>query len=229
MQIFLCDDEPEILSYLARSIQTYLPESVISAFGSGSALLAALPKKRCDILLLDIDMPEISGLDIAKYLINLSNKPLLVFVTSHDELVYDSLLYHPFGFIRKAYLEQELEKLLSDCRQELVSREKHFCFRGTLGTVRLRMSEIFYFEADGNYLKVFAKEGNYRFRDTLTSVEKALTDSGFVRVHKGFLVNQAAVNVLRTEELELTGGIRIPIGRYYMEAAKKRLMEYIMR
>ena len=87
-------------------------------------MLPALEKDGCDLLLLDIDMPEMNGMEIAKCLTDLLQKPLLVFVTSHDELVYDSLLYHPFGFIRKAYLEQELEKILSDCKREIASREK---------------------------------------------------------------------------------------------------------
>lgn len=229
MQIFLCDDEPEVVSYITKIVQAYMPHSMISAFTSGTHLLPALEKDGCDLLLLDIDMPEMNGMEIAKCLTGLSQKPLLVFVTSHDELVYDSLLYHPFGFIRKAYLEQELEKILSDCKREIASREKHFHFRSRNEEVRLRLSDIFYFESDGNYLKVFTKERGFRFRDTLSAVENALTDSGFVRIHKGFLVNQKAVNILGAKEVALTGGIRLPIGKHYMETAKERLKGYIIR
>lgn len=229
MRIFLCDDEPKILSDLSRKVQECLPESEIVLYESGEALLCALRTEKCDILLLDIDMPGMSGLDIAKEMTGLASKPLLVFVTSHDELVYDSLFYHPFGFIRKSYLNQELPKILEDCKRELSSREKHFCFHQASGDVRLNLQEILYFEADGNYLKVITEKESFRFRETLTSVENALSDSGFVRVHKGFLVNQVAVKILESTGVELVNGDMIPFGRMYIEEAKEKLMRWIMR
>lgn len=229
MQVFLCDDEPRMLSDLTKKVKAYLPESKIQEYGDGLTLLEAMQSEQCDLLLLDIDMPLMSGLDIAKSLRELSCKPLLVFVTSHDELVYDSFLYHPFGFIRKSHLDQELKKVLEDCKQEIRSREKHFCFHLPSGDIRLNLQEILYFESDGNYLKIYTEKKNYRFRETLSAVDNALSDSGFIRVHKGFLVNQEAVKIIGSAEVELVNGERIPIGRIYLETAKKKLMEYIMR
>ena len=93
MKIFICDDEPKIMSDISAKVRLALPEADISEFTSGKFLLEAITENNFDILLLDIDMPEISGLDIAARLTKLENKPLLVFVTSHDELVYDSLQF----------------------------------------------------------------------------------------------------------------------------------------
>lgn len=106
MKIYICDDEPKILSDISAKIRSLLTEADISEFTGGNALLEAICENSCDILLLDIDMPEISGLDIASRLTDPANKPLLVFVTSHDELVYDSLQFHPFGFVRKSYMNK---------------------------------------------------------------------------------------------------------------------------
>jgi len=228
MQVFFCDDEPGMLSVLAEKVQEYLPESKAEGFTDGISLLKALQKKDCDILLLDIDMPEMNGLDVAKCLEGLRVKPFLIFVTSHDELVYDSFHYHPFGFIRKSHLEEELEKVLKDCCLEMANREKHFCFHSASADVRLDLQDILYFEADGNYLKVFTKEACYRFRETLLAVENALSMDGFVRVHKGFLINQAAVRMIGRGDVELINGSHIPFGRMYLEAAKKRLKKYIV-
>lgn len=227
--IFICDDEPKILSDISSIVRSTLPEAEVSEFSSGNALLEAVTKNTCDILLLDIDMPEISGLDIAARLTALSDKPLLVFVTSHDELVYDSFQFHPFGFVRKSYMDKELPRILADCVTELNSREKHFCFHTASADVKLQLDEILYFEADGNYLKLFAKGHEYCFRDTLSAVENTLSGSGFIRIHKGFLVNQSAVRMLAYDEAELTDGTRIPIGRSYAETAKKQLMRYMIK
>lgn len=229
MEVYICDDEPVILSAISKRVKQILPDSGVTGFLSGNKLLKALGAACCDILLLDIDMPEISGLDIAKQLRDMPEKPLIVFVTGHDELVYDSLKVHPFGFIRKEYLDNELEKMLSDCVHELKGREKHFSFHCPEGEIRLAICDILYFEAEGNYLKLAAADREYRFRDTLSAVEAALSDYGFVRIHKGFLVNQAAVKLLGSDEAGLVNGRQLPIGRSYLETARRRLMRYMMQ
>lgn len=136
--------------------------------------------------------------------------------------------FHPFGFIRKNYIESELEDILCDCIKEMGSQHSFFYFHTTQGEVKLAIDEILYFESDGNYLKLFTTKEEYRFRDTMTAIEKALTEKGFIRIHKGFLVNQMAVKVLGREEATLFNGVKIPIGRNYAEAVRKSLLRYML-
>lgn len=229
MQIYICDDEQRILKDMENRIKLILQECFVKTFSDGKELLEALKNSACDVLLLDIDMPQISGLDIAGELTKMQDKPLLVFVTSHDELVYDSLQYHPFGFIRKNHFDSEIAKMLKDCQQELVAKNQHFTFKSGTENVRIPLEEILYYESDGNYLKLFTKEQEYRLRDTVTAVENALSTSGFVRIHRGFLVNQSAVKTLSAEEAELINGVRIPIGKNFAQEAKARLMRYMLK
>ena len=93
------------------------------------------------------------------------------------------------------------------------SKKSAFTFKSGTENVRIPLEEILYYESDGNYLKLFTKEQEYRLRDTVTAVENALSTSGFVRIHSGFLVNQSAVKKLSAEEAELINGVRIPIGK----------------
>ncbi len=259
-RVFICDDEPEMLQRLLASVKGIWKDSEVRVFSDGSDLQDALQKADgCDILLLDIDMPGLTGLDIARNLSGMEKRPLLAFVTSHDELVYDSLQFHPFGFVRKSHMDTELEKLLKDCVKELFGKERHFCFQAAGARVKLQLCDILYFEAEGNYLKIYTRRGSeeagalkdtthafkgilqdsqgisrppetapYRFRETLSAVEAALSGSGFVRIHKGYLVNQAAVKVLRANEAILVNGACIPIGRSYAETVKKKLMRYML-
>lgn len=228
MRIYLCDDEGQILQDMAVRIQNMQPDSLVRGFERSKDLWAALKAEGCDVLCLDIDMPEISGLELAARMEELDARPLLVFVTSHDELVYDSLKFHPFGFVRKAYFAEEMEKLLMDCEEELGSRERHFTFQTGTERVKLPLSEIFYFESEGNYVKLSVRSGEtYRFRDTLYSLEAAISGDGFIRIHKGFLVNQRAVRVLRGNEAELENGTCLPIGKSYAQTARSRLMRYM--
>ena len=98
MKIFICDDEPRILKSISEKVKEILADCTVNEFSDSLSLLEALKNEECELLLLDIDMPQLGGLEIAGQLKLLRQKPLLVFVTSHDELVYDSLLFHPFGF-----------------------------------------------------------------------------------------------------------------------------------
>ncbi len=228
MIIYLCDDEGQILQDMAAGVRDMQPDSLVRCFEGSEALWEALGTEPCDVLCLDIDMPGTNGLELAGRMEQLDARPLLVFVTGHDELVYDSMKYHPFGFVRKAYFAEEMEKLLADCQEELESRERHFSFQSGAERVRLPLTEILFFESEGNYVKLFARAGEpYRFRDTLHSLEAALSHEGFIRIHKGFLVNQRAVRVLRGNEAQLEDGVCLPVGKSYMQGAKSRLMRYM--
>lgn len=227
LRIFICDDERRMLSMIAKKVSECLPESDIRVFSCGSDLLQCLQTQVCDILLLDIDMPDITGLEIAGKLSLFEKRPLLLFVTSHDELVYDSFQYHPFTFLRKSSFDREMQAALEDCVRELQHRERHFCFRWEGKQVFLLLSELFYFEAEGNYLKVFSKTGQYRFRSTITSVENTLAGCGFIRIHKGFLINQAAVRLFNAKEVELFDGTTLPIGKSYAKTAEEQFLRYL--
>lgn len=227
LRIFICDDERRMLQMIAEKVSEHLPECDIRVFSSGSDLLQCLQTKGCDILLLDIDMPDITGLEIAGKLSSLEKRPLLLFVTSHDELVYDSFQYHPFTFLRKSSFDREIQPALEDCVRELQHRERHFCFRWEGKRVCLLLSELFYFEAEGNYLNIFSKLGQYRFRSTITSVENTLAGCGFIRIHKGFLINQAAVRLFNAKEVELFDGTLLPIGKSYAKTAEKQFLRYL--
>lgn len=228
MRIYICDDEFQMVKDISEKVRKILSDCTIEEFSDGESLLYALEKQECDILLLDIDLPDIGGLSIAERLKEMLCSPILVFVTSHDELVYDSFRVHPFGFIRKSCLDEELEKILRDCERELVAKERYFTFKSNSENIRLKLSEILYFESDQNYLKVYSEGKNYRFRSTIGTVEKILSEKGFIRFHRGFLVNQEAVKVLGTDVVELITGDKIPIGRNYAEEAKKQLMRYML-
>lgn len=227
MKIYLCDDEQKIREKICGAVTDSLPEAEVHLFDNGASLLEQIYQEPCEILLLDIDMPKLSGMEVAARLSGLSKKPLLVFVTNHDELVYESFRYHPFGFVRKQFLEMELDKVVKDCVAELEQGKKHFNFRTEGKEVCLLLSEVLFFESEGNYLKVYAKSGEYRFRSTITAVERALGKDGFFRIHKGFLVNQSAIRLFGTETVELTDGRSLPVGKTYLEEAKQQFMRYL--
>ena len=234
MNIAVCDDEGKILEEIAAFIEKDFPGNKVQTFSDGETFLAAVraaPESEPELLLLDIDIPGMTGMELAAELTSEKVRTLIVFVTAHDELVYDSFKYHPFAFVRKKFLQEELRNVLLDCQKEIDMRtsKKRFVFQNGSQLVNLAQSEILYFEGQANYLAIHTVDGEYRMRSTMSAVEKELGDSGFLRIHKGFLVNLEHVRILKTEGLELDSGGLLPIGKSYSEAAKKSILRFMRR
>lgn len=229
MKIVVCDDEAEICENIKQIIDWMIseglfPKSEMLICYNGESLL----KEECiDLVLLDIDMPGMSGMEVALHLSERKNPPLIVFVTAHDELVYDSFRYHPFAFVRKKYLEEELVQVLKDCKKEFDNRDRFFSFKSGGDTVKLSFSHILYFEAEANYLIIHTENETYRMRTTMSGIENDLKNEGFIRIHKGFLVNQEHIRTLKQEEVVLETDDILPIGKAYAANAKASILRYM--
>lgn len=228
MKIAVCDDESKILEEITSFIEKEFPSARIKSYSDGTSFISS-GEERPDVLLADIDMPGMSGMDVAATLASENAQTLVVFVTAHDELVYDSFKYHPFAFVRKKFLEEELRSVLSDCEKEIENQNKRFTFQNASTLVNLAQSEILYFEGQANYLAIHTTGSQYRMRSTMSAVEEELKNSGFLRIHKGFLVNLEHIRILKTEELELDNGEVLPIGKSYSESAKKSILRFMRR
>lgn len=228
MNIAICDDEPKMLEDIRRMIMEQLPDVSIELYSNGEEFLGS-QEADPDVLLLDIDMPGLSGMDVAGRLSERGSETIIVFVTAHDELVYDSFKYHPFAFVRKGYLQKELPVVLRDCEEELSKKDKHYVFKTGSETVSLKIDEILYFESLANYLLIKTKTGEYKTRATITNVENELKASDFLRIHKGFLVNLTHIKTYKPDELCLETGEVLPIGKSYSDEAKQAILKYMRR
>lgn len=230
--IAICDDELKALELLQRLIKEKFNELKIQAnffeTNKPEELLDILKKESIDALFLDIDMPKISGMDIGEYLLsNGDNNTLLIFVTNHDTLVYKSFKYHPFGFIRKSHLNEEISEVIEGVSKKLESKNDSLLIKINNELVKININDILYFEGEANYVNLYTKNEKLKFRETLSNLEKKLSDKGFIRVHKGYLICEKEVFLINSKEVKLNNGTIIPIGRSYSEIAKKELMKYL--
>lgn len=125
MHIFICDDDRIFAELVKEELHKHQIDTDIHTFLSASALTDAFQKKQpCDILFLDIDMPETNGIDLAVSLKAYEIKPYLIFVSTVESLVYQTFKVNPFWFIRKRFCESELPEvitaLLADMRIHLL-------------------------------------------------------------------------------------------------------------
>ncbi|MDP4146431.1 MAG: LytTR family DNA-binding domain-containing protein [Bacillota bacterium] len=229
--IAICDDEIKTLENLTTIIENkFLALNIEGSYFTTTypeELLEILDKEKIDVLFLDIDMPKISGMDIGQYLLNKSMDTLLIFVTSHDALVYESFKYHPFGFIRKSHLEDEISQVVQSVAKKLDGKKESLFIKVNNEVIKINLNDILYFEGESNYVNLYTSKEKYRFRETLGNLEKQLANKGFLRVHKGYLISQREVFLIKAKEVKLQDGTLIPIGRSYSENVKKELMKYM--
>ncbi len=227
----VCDDEKRVLEEICAKIKAAFDgcgsEAEVCAFDDPFALVERLKSSAPQALFLDIDMPRLGGMDIAQYIIDNNLKTLLVFVTSHDALVYSSFQYRPFAFIRKSRLDEEIVPVVERMIAGLQKDSEFFTFKNSEGVFRVPLDDILYFESDSNYIDLHCSERVYRFRGTIASLEGELAGNGFIRIHKGFLVNERRVYALMGDELRLDSGELLPVGRTNRESVKKAIMRYL--
>lgn len=231
IQIAVCDDEKKILNEICGKIQTAFKglncQIDITKTSSPFELLEHLKNNAVDVLFLDIDMPSLSGMDIAQFLMDNEIKTLLIFVTSHDALVYQSFKYHPFGFIRKSHFDEEIGTVVKGLVVELQKKSEYFTFKTNEGFFKVLFSDILYFESESNYINLHCTDKQYRFRSTITSLEQELISKGFIRTHKGFLVNQQHIFAIKGDDIELSDKKLLPIGRTNRDSIKKTILRYM--
>lgn len=227
-RIVVCDDEKEILNYILQKVEAGFGQSVLSvscmAVSDARELVELLQNEPIDIIFLDIDMPFFSGLDIAKMITEKGLRTLLVFVTSYDALVYQTFAYRPFAFIRKSFFQEEIGDIIRRLEQELLSWREELFLQKTQEIVRIFVEDIYYIEASGNYIDIYTKNGIERYRATLVNMENELKGRSFLRCHKGYLVNIRHISRMKNNEIELTDGSRLPVGRNYEKEVRQAIL-----
>lgn len=235
LKIAVCDDDETMLGILTDIIgETYKQNSItfeIRSFLSGEIFLNSYKEHPFDVVFLDIDMPEISGFDIAEQVDN-ADKTLIVFVTSHDELVYSSIKFRPFRFIRKTYLETELGETLTAVYTELMKRNaaRKFMFQTKSSEVLADLNLVEYIEIFGHWILVHIKDNDIlECYGSLSDMEHELSNYGFVRTHKSYLVNCRYIYSIEKNQIVLDDKTVIPVSRYKAETVKEKFRSFLRR
>ncbi len=232
----ICDDEANFLNHIHKRISEELrnrgAECSLDKFISGENFLEAHREQPYDVVFLDIDMPQTNGFDVAEQInaLNTSGETLIVFVTSHDELVYSSFKFQPFRFIRKAYLEQDLSEIIDAVISKITERaaEKKFTLHAKNGDVVIDLRSLEYIEIYGHRLLVHLKNGEpLECYGSLSELEKELLRYDFVRTHKSYLVNCACIYSIEKNQVILDDKTAIPLSRYKSETVKNKFVKLL--
>ncbi len=219
LKIAICDDEQnyvdKIQNYASDILNKINIHFEIHAFTTSHALIDACVINNYDIFILDIDIPKLHAVEIAKFLKHTHKHVKIIFITNHEHHDYNTIKYTPFRFIHKSKIETELNDALNTLVKKHISKIKKIQFLTKHDDITLELSEIIYFEALGHGVTCYTQSGNYDLKESLTNIEEKLSKKNFLRVHKSFLVNSAFVFSVEDNYVVLIDSdINIPLSKH---------------
>ncbi|MBQ7809363.1 MAG: response regulator transcription factor [Clostridia bacterium] len=183
-----------------------------------------------DIIFLDIDMPELSGIELAHKLNTIKpidSTPYIIFVTGQDNLVFDALQTFPYSFVRKSHLT-EIENCIMNLESRLCATPTYAIKTGRDIKIT-EIKNIIYLEKLGNYTAFVTLAGTFQERASIDEKFKELKNLGFIRPHIGFLANATHITEFTSSSLKLSNGKEIAISRSYRHSAKEEFNEWLVR
>ena len=198
MRIALCDDNNAALNVLNKSITNafskFTNEFNVTNFSDGTALLNEHKKEPFHIIFLDIDMPKVTGFEVAKTLRDEFSNCFIIFVTSHSELMYESMDFQPFHFIKKNSdepISSSVNRIVKKLMKHMRQNEKIILEDDISGRHAVYIHNIIYLESDKHYVKYYVKgmPEPIKMRENISECEEKYAYYDFVRIHKRYLIN----------------------------------------
>lgn len=208
MKILIVDDEPLARSRLRDLIDDIGNHEITGEASNGREALTLIQRLHPDLVLLDIRMPELNGLEVALHLSRFENAPAVIFTTAYSDHALKAFEANAIDYllkpIRRTRLEQALAKVhrplpaqlqaVTQTSDELQGRQ-HICAHHRGGLKLIPISEIIYFQADSKYVSVFHQGGEVLIDEPLKELGEEFADR-FTRIHRSTLVANAFIESL---------------------------------
>jgi len=222
----ICDDEPEVREHIAEKLLSCYPnECDIYKYEDGESLLADSRERTFDALFLDIDMPDTDGMTLAQEIRETDDFVKIIFITNMDNLVYSSLKYVPFRFIRKTHLDDELPEAAAALRDSIARANATVILNSKDGAECVTVNSIVYAEIYNHVITVHLIDRNIRISKTMDELENELFRFGFIRVHKSYLVNHIHVSLILRSKIYTDTDESIPLSRNYIKDVRARMQQ----
>lgn len=229
----VCDDMPMECADIAKQIENILKQSnidfMIKKFFSGQELFHS--KENFDIIFLDIKMPKISGMDLAKKIREQGKQSLIIFITAAREYVFEAFDVEAFQYLLKPIQNQKLKTVLEKAtkRLQIDANTDFLIISADRQTKKVFLKDILYIESIGRIAKIHCNEGTLETYEQIGILADKLADKSFFRCHKCFLVNLDYVDAFDKTEVRLENGESIMLAKRRYEDFQKRILSYMKR
>jgi len=231
LRVLAVDDEPPALDELSFLLRADARVTDVQTAADALSALRVIEAGAIDAVFLDIRMPGLDGLELARVLARFAAPPQVVFVTAYDDAAVDAFALQATDYLLKPLRADRLAEAVRrvaeagaapDASDDTVAVE--------LGGVTrfVPLSEISHVEAQGDYARLHTVGGSHLLRTPLATLEERWAGAGFVRVHRSYLVATTHIAELRVEAggtiAVVVGGITLPVSRRHSRELRDRLV-----
>jgi len=224
------DDEPLAVKKMAGYIQKIPFLELVAECRSAFEAMNILSKGDIQLMFIDINMPDINGMDFVK---SLKNKPYIVFTTAYSEYAVEGFqvmavdyLLKPItfsNFLKAANRVKNLIELTGSDKKEVArATADHLFVKSEYKLVRIELSDIRYIESQHEYIKIHLITSNpVMTKLSMKSIEEQLPPDRFMRVHRSFIVNLSKIQVVERNSIVFEGKVYIAVGEQYKAIFQK--------
>lgn len=237
MKCIAIDDEPLALNVIEMFCKKIPGVELCAVFSDGVDALQYIRTEKPDLVFLDINMPQMSGVEIAKLL---EKDILIVFTTAYQDFAVEGFELEALDYLLKPFSFQRFFKAVSRAEKQLELKERQketpgepeekiasdntfIMIRSDYATVRVEIRSIICVEGLKDYVKIYTQDKNYVTKLTMKTIEAALVPHGFMRVHKSHLVNLDMVHSFENNHISLPKNIKISVGSSF----RNEFVEYL--
>ena len=228
MRIAVCDDE-ELFRIEFKSVLDKVlinAEYDIDTFSGGSSLYEAFLKNPFDLVFLDIEMPGIDGITLAKRLRAVSENVQIVFLTSHIEYALEGYEVNALRYLVKPVDMNKLSEVLKYI-QDKKNNSRQIMIKEEGEDIVIDISDIIYMESMDKNVRIVTSKSEHVTRYNISDYEGELKSSGFFRIHRGYLISLSKVKKIVKNDVVMDGDISLPVSRSNIKALKDALYAYV--
>lgn len=246
ISVSICDDSRIFLEKLQKEISgsmtKYRIRHTVESFSTGKDFLERHKSAPFDVVFLDIKMPDMNGFQVAEKIREVSDKTVIIFVTTEDALVYDSFSFQPFDFIPKLspeksdsgsdydFMSRRIERTVKRLLHRFMAAEKIGLYMPYGEKLYVKIEDIQVIKTAGNYVEYSIKDHEtVKVRRKLDEAMSELDATLFVRIHKSYGVNMGFIKKIDYSQLLITlkDGSMLTISRAHKKDVEAAYIEYL--
>ena len=228
-RIAICDDEQEQIEHISAIISAWSAQNRyicdVAAFASAESFLFAYEDNKIyDILLLDVEMKDITGIELAKRVRRDSSRAEIIFITSHFEFIGEGYEVDALHYLIKPISGEKLMQVLDKAAERLSVEPPSVVITCDGETVKLFEADILYAESSLHYITIQTRDKAYKIKENISALEQKLSDD-FYRIHRSYLVSLKHITRISRTSVNV-GKIELPLSRGKYDDINRAFIEH---
>lgn len=231
IHIAVVDDEPifreAISEIIIEKMQCLEIPYEIHKLSNAKSLISLVEATPISLIFLDIDMPELNGLEAGEYLFNKKHNREIVYVSGFDNYVFDALKYYPFNFVRKSHMQYEIPNTIENFIGIYNTDTTFINIRSEYKSLRVLVKDILYISKMGRKTSITKSNDEPIYTwESMATIEKSCLHLGFSRISKDRIVNLKYVESIEKGRIILNNGITLPLSNEWLESTVQQFLVY---